>query len=732
VRSVDELLRTEFGLADGLADTTTWGEMAQRHKDLKTPDGVDPDQAFVQILDPATGTGTFLVEVIDLIYKSLVAKWKAQGHGDKRIEALWNEYVQKHLLPRLHGYELLMAPYAIAHLKIGLKLYETGYRFGSDERVRVYLTNTLEPAHDFSGTFKFAIPALAHEAQAVNEIKRRQRFTVLVGNPPYAGWSANLTTTARAIVNKYKFMGDERIKEKGALQFEKNLQDDYVKFFAWSESTATAADVGLLAFISNHGFLDTPTLRGMRWHLLQTFSLLYFLDLRGSSKRPIEGDENVFDIQQGVAISVLGRTPPSGRLVKRDVKIADIVGCRSRKYDILANATARTLDWQTITPLAPLFQFLALDSELQAEYMAYASLVEMMPFYSTGTETGFDSLMVDYSVGELLAKLQSFLDPKKTDAQIEAEFSVGEGTSRKLLQMRKEFRRDFEENGAAHCTTGMYRVFDRRVYYLKKEYLKTNSFKVMRHLMRPGNIAMVAFRQQSQDGFHHIFVTRELSDKNAVSLRTREVNYYFPLYLLPEADDLAIHADKSANLSVRFLEPLRARLGESGAKGDGLSKSAIAEAPLQYAYAVFHSPLYRSRYGEFLKSDFPRLPLPGRTDLFRDLARLGGELIALHLLESPKLDDFITTYAGQKHPEIGRIGWSDNTVWLDAAAAKKGQPATPGTIGFRGVPEAVWNFHSAATKSARNGSRTARAARFPTPTLPTTRRSSWPSPRPFA
>ena len=146
VRSVDKLLRTEFGLADGLADTTTWGEMAKRHEDLKIPEGTSPTQSFVQILDPATGTGTFLVEVIDLIHTTMAAKWKSQGHGEKKIRTLWNEYVPKHLLPCLHGYELLMAPYAITHLKIGLKLFETGYRFESDERARVYLTNALEPA----------------------------------------------------------------------------------------------------------------------------------------------------------------------------------------------------------------------------------------------------------------------------------------------------------------------------------------------------------------------------------------------------------------------------------------------------------------------------------------------------------------------------------------------------------------------------------------------------------
>ena len=157
VRSVDDLLRTEFGLTDGLADTTTWAEIVSRHEDLKIPEGTSPTQAFVQILDPATGTGTFLVEVIDLVHNTMAAKWKAQGHGETKIRALWNDYVPKHLLPRLHGYELLMAPYAIAHLKIGLKLYETGYRFESDERARVYLTNALEPA----GAEQFTLDFLA-------------------------------------------------------------------------------------------------------------------------------------------------------------------------------------------------------------------------------------------------------------------------------------------------------------------------------------------------------------------------------------------------------------------------------------------------------------------------------------------------------------------------------------------------------------------------------------------
>src|SRR5438552_156835 len=188
VRSVHELLQTEFGLADGLADTATWSEMAKRHARLTLPEGVKPTDRFVTVLDPATGTGTFLVEAIEVIHRTLVEKWQREGHGEKKILDLWNDYVPKHLLPRLHGYELLMAPYAIAHLKLGLKLHETRYRFETDERARIYLTNALEPAHDFSGTLAFAIPALAHEAEAVSDVKQHQRFTIVIGNPPYSNY----------------------------------------------------------------------------------------------------------------------------------------------------------------------------------------------------------------------------------------------------------------------------------------------------------------------------------------------------------------------------------------------------------------------------------------------------------------------------------------------------------------------------------------------------------------
>ena len=257
VRSVNESLQGEFGLEDGLASTATWEDVLKTHKELRMPLDTDPKSPFVQILDPATGTGTFLVEVIEVIHKTLLAKWKGQHFSDAKQQDLWNEYVPNHLLPRLHGYELMMAPYAIAHLKIGLKLYETKYNFNHVERARIFLTNSLEPPQDFSGTLEFAVPALAHEAEAVNKIKRRQRFTVIIGNPPYAGHSAN---TGEWISSLLRGFDIERGKStwnyfevNGLPLGERNpkyLNDDYVKFIKFSQSRIDLSEVGILAFIT--------------------------------------------------------------------------------------------------------------------------------------------------------------------------------------------------------------------------------------------------------------------------------------------------------------------------------------------------------------------------------------------------------------------------------------------------------------------------------------------------
>lgn len=393
VRSVDELLCNEFGLVDGLADTTTWGEMATRYAGLQIPNGVSRDQDFVQILDPAVGTGTFLVEVIELVHQRLVAKWQAEGHGVEKVEALWNEYVPKHLLTRLHGYEILMAPYAIAHLKIGLKLLETGYRFGSAERAHVYLTDALEPARDFSGFLEFAVPALAHEAKAVNEVKRLRRFTVLVGNPPYLREKERGPGQRLERIGGWVRFGDEHgrplfddfikpLAELGLAVHAKLAYELSVVFWRlglWLAFEKNAGP-GIVGMISPRAYVSGPGHTGMRLWMRGHASGVWIMDL-GGDNRGARKSENVFDIETGVCIGLCSRRPDTTR-GRCAVRYAEVVGGAEAKLQALAGRDVlRTAGWRACQLGAD--TFLPTASE---EYTSWPALTDIFPWQHSGSQ----------------------------------------------------------------------------------------------------------------------------------------------------------------------------------------------------------------------------------------------------------------------------------------------------------------------------------------------------------
>lgn len=678
VRSVDELLRIEFGLADGLADTATWAEMAKRHEGVKIPEGVSPDQDFVQILDPATGTGTFLVEVIDLIHKTLVAKWRAQGHDEKQIDALWNEYVPRHLLKRLHGYELLMAPYAIVHLKIGLKLYETGYRFGSDERARVYLTNALEPAQDFSGRFEFAVPALAHEAQAVNAIKERRRFTVVIGNPPYSNFGQlNRIPFILDLLNDYKRGLDEK---------KINLDDDFIKFVRFSQHLIDVTGGGVVGMITNNSFFDGPTHRRMRQSLAESFGTLRAINLHGSLKKGEtapngQKDENVFDITVGVGISILGKSPqPTG------AASADLYGSRDAKYERLGGN--RTMKSVPLRIAPPEYFFVPKDLSLADEYRSAPSIPDVFLSGISGIKTHRDGLLVDLSREALVERFRDIANNSSVTT-LKQRYGV-EDTA--YWSLAKAKRHILERTVKTKVQRYFYRPFDYRYVFYEPEIIERGDarWSVMQHMLHY-NCAFVCTRQTNPGDFTEILISNALVDKRALASFTGEARAY-PLYLYDESLSFNLRQSeagssetrtKRPNLSTSFLKMLAAKLRLDQQDATGLPSGVTAQDILNYAYATLHSPAYRSRYTEFLRIDFPRLPMTGSVQLFHALARLGGELVALHLLESPKLDHPITEYLGGRAPEVEKVSWSNNTVWLDKAQ----------TTGFKDVREDVWNFH---------------------------------------
>ena len=669
VRSVDELLRSEFGLTDGLADTTTWGEMANRHEELTIPEGTSPGQDFVQILDPATGTGTFLVEVIDLIHNTMAAKWKSRGHGEKKILTLWNEYVPRHLLPRLHGYELLMAPYAIAHLKIGLKLFETGYRFESNERARVYLTNTLEPAGDEQLMLDF-LPALAHEAKAVNEIKRKQRFTAIVGNPPYAKSSSNRSDVAESLVSEYKRLvsGETNVQP---------LSDDYVKFVAFAFKAA-ATHTAVIGLITNRSYLEGLIHRGMRFDLARGCSRIQVIDLHGDSnvgERPPEGtaNENIFDIQQGVAISLFLRSLPRQAPVSL-VLHRDLWGTRQEKYHALAVGDLHT--GMAALPISePYWFFAPKDRGTQHEQVLWASIDSLFHVKGMGVKSRRDHFLLDKSKTSLRARMSKLarcgdVERLRDDLKVKDNPQWSLAAMRDLLQREGVDRRIFPI---------AYRPCDTRFIWYHREAIERGDARwpVMKHVL-PEGLSLLTSRQSANHDFTSVFVARGLSEmKTAESTRGSCV---FPARKRADVGRLKAGDEVSNIRRATFGLPLARRKPEE---------------LIGYIYAILHSPKYRRRYAGALRIEFPRIPTSCAWSLADELCRLGWELVALHLMESPKLHSFITTYPGPGNPEVGRIGWSNGTVWLDAGKtnAREGHRATkPGAIGFRDVPEEAWGF----------------------------------------
>jgi hypothetical protein len=681
VRSVHELLQTEFGLTEGLADTTTWSEMLKRHPDLKLPTTVDDknrelpishDEPFVQILDPATGTATFLIEVIDVIFNTLSAKWKTQRLTASEQHNAWNEYVPKHLLPRLHAFELMMAPYAIAHMKMGLKLAETGYRFGTEERARIYLTNALEPAVKQLPLIGF--DALAHEAAAVNEIKRHKRFTVVIGNPPYSNFGQlNKNPFILGLLEDYKRGLDEK---------KLNLDDDYIKFARLAHWLIAQTRAGIVGMITNNSFLDGLSHRRMREALRETFGKLSALDLGGSVMRGqvSDGDENVFDIQQGVAIGIfrtakIGNDPGS-------IEAGRLAGSRETKYRTLV---AKSTALAPIVSAPPYHFFIAKKHDQDDPYLTFPSYKDMFEVYGPGIKTERDAVAIHNDREAIETVVNDFQRLSETD--IRSKYGLHKDSRDWTV---KKAKADTIANAKTAVITRLqYRPFDYQwTWYSGKSrgFIGTPGSRVALQMLRRKNLGLITNRQIVSEDFTHIFVSNLPISHGTFYLGNKGQDYLAPLYLSGDDDEsqagLKFGDSNRLNFTDGFLERVSATLLLERPKGS-VPAGLTPEDILHYAYAVFHSPGYRSRYAEFLKIDFPRLPLTGDLELFRALARLGGELTALHLLESPMLDHPTTELIGGRGPEVEKSSWSNDTVWIDKAQS----------IGFRGVREEVWKFH---------------------------------------
>lgn len=647
VRSVDTILKNRFNLPLGLADNS------------KNP---DTQQPRVQILDPATGTGTFLYGVVDRIYQNL---------ADMGISGSWNQYVQENLLNRLFGFELLMAPYAIAHLKLGLQLQNLGYEFSSKQRLGVYLTNTLDEALKKSEVL-FA-QFVAQEANEASAIKRDVPVMVVLGNPPYSGHSANKSEWIAGLVKDYYYVDGVPLKERNS----KWLQDDYVKFIRFGQWRVSQTGFGVLAFVTNHGYLDNPTFRGMRQNLMQTFTDIYVLDLHGNSKKKevspdASPDQNVFDIQQGVSIGIFIKEP--GKSTPAKVHHAQLWGSRDAKYEALNFLDVDSTEWKIIHPQSPFYLLIPQNRDLFAEYNDGWKITDIMPVNSVGIVTARDALTIKWSVQEVKETVKDFVLLPVEEAR--KKYELGKDSRDWQVSLAQD---DLRRNNLddSKIVPILYRPFDKRyTYYTGKTrgFLCMPRFEVMRHMLTGENLGMYMCRQIVSESWQHSLVTNNFTDDCYVSNKSRERGYLFPLYTYPDTENEQgnLFTDRTPNLSQNFLSAMREKLGYI----------PTPEAIFYYAYAVFHSPTYRQRYAEFLKIDFPRLPLTSDNELFQTLAKKGEELVELHLMKSKKLNKVITKYPVSGDNAVTQVTYneSERRVYINKQQY------------FEGVFSEVWAF----------------------------------------
>jgi hypothetical protein len=683
-RAVHALLQRRFGLPDGLASLA--------------------DDSPLYLLDPACGTGSFLAHIVAFIQRELQ---RARKGG------LWNDETIQQLTRRLFGFELLMAPYTIAHLKLGLMLYPPSAPTPKPPpRLGIYLTNTLELPDEQIPMQLGPWRIISQEAADAVTVKRETPLLVIIGNPPYSANSANKIEWIEALIRKDYYPRDH-IKEQNP----KLLLDDYVKFIRWAQWRLERTGGGILAFVTNHGYLQNPTFRRMRRALMEAFDELYLLNLHGNAREGETApdgspDENVFDIQQGVALLIAVRNFPNADAIDKigdaidtigtrndrsgvpidtigdaidrigdpDDKIGDAIdkianpddsavvwycdvwGTREAKYAFLNQHTLDSTPWQALQPQPPFYLFAPQNDALRTEYERGWRLTDIFRLHSTGIKTHRDHFAIAFDQQTLLQRIGEFRDLTIPDDEIRQRYALKDTRDWKLRESRQKLAHD--PNWQAHFHPCLYRPFDVRWIYYSPTVIELPRDEVMQHLIGGQNLALISVRQHTQaDEWALVGVSDKLTECCAISNKTGEINYVFPLYLLTQDG-------REPNLHEKFLQALRAVM----------DREPTPEEVLAYIYAVLHAPSYRQRYAPFLRYDYPRVPLPASAEQFVRLASLGQHLIELHLLRCLSLRESPVGFpvSGSNRVERGYPRYRDGAVWINDSQR------------FTGVSQAVW------------------------------------------
>jgi len=670
VRSLHGILKDHFDRPDGFASET------------------------VTVLDPAAGTLTFLAEAAKLAVDEFVSKY---GDGGKP------NFIRSHFFgkeAKFYAFELMMAPYAVGHLKISFLLEELGYRLRGDDRFKLYLTNTLEMV-ELAQTELPGMASLSEESHEAGKVKRQIPILVILGNPPYSGHSANasqkyvveikngkekrkkLKTWIGNLIEGYKFVDGKPLGEKNP----KWLHDDYVKFIRFAQWKIDQAGEGILGFITNHSYLDNPTFRGMRQSLMQSFGEIRILDLHGNSlkkERCPDGskDDNVFDIQQGVAIALFVKKRGKGR--KCTVYHSERWGLRREKHDWLLKKDRYTTKWRRLSPASPHYFFVPRDEALSEVYERNRAITDIFELSSVGIVTARDKLTIRWTEGEVWSTVVNF--SRMAAGLASQTFDLGEDVRDWKVQLAQD---DLKESGPSRSKVApiLYRPFDVRYTYYTG---KSRGFhcmprpEVMHHMLRD-NLALCVGRAGQVVGLEKpwnvVFCSCHVEDFN-LFYRGGSVN--FPLYLYPKAakEDLFGHRGKAKKRAPNVRADLLAVLA------DAHKKEPTPEEVFFYIYAILHSNTYRAKYAEFLKIDFPKVPFTRESGLFKNMAKLGQRLVTLHLMkpvgsirESP-LQKPIARFQGQGDNRVEKPRYDEKEELVHINEDQY----------FEGVTNQVWEY----------------------------------------
>lgn len=686
VRAVDDVLKAEFGLADGLADTgkvtVDWRTGTKTKGKFDT---IRKEVHKVQILDPATGTGTFLAKAVQLIADRVKPRAPGKWSGE-------NGYVEKELLPRLHGFELLMASYAMCHMKLDMMLGQTGYKpSAKPPRLSVWLTNALEPAEEEVMELWFA--PLANEARGAADVKRQTPIMCVIGNPPYSGESANKGGHITELMEAYKKEpgGKERLKERNS----KWINDDYVKFIRMAEDLiARNPSGGVLGFITNHGYLDNPTFRGMRWHLLRTFDKIWVLDLHGNAKKKEVSpdgspDKNVFDIQQGVAIVVAARM--NGKDLA-EVCRTDLWGARTAKNEFLWSDSLQSGSFLSVDIKSPHFGFLQRDHDVGERYDSGIPIPELFPIGGTGVVTKRDNLTIHQTRAEVWEAVQDFL--RKPEWEVREKYSLPADVRDWKYEWAKA---DLEENASEKIIHPIsYRPFDDKFIYnsgQSRGFVGWPVEKVMGHFNAGMNLGICTARSNKNPSMDHFFITAKMMETKYAESSTQSA--VFPLYRYPlegVQSDAFESTARIPNLNPKLYTAI-CRAAEidpaDQASPEDDFRAATGEARpsevkvFDYIYGVLHSPAYRETFAEFLKIGFPRIPYPPSPDVFHHVSEKGEQLRRLHLMEPAAIGETPYPYEGE----------GDDVVASGYPKLEKAKVYINKDQYFADVPAIAWSFH---------------------------------------